>query len=204
MLALIVDGKKIACPLEELPKWTGARYCPHIRFLEERIEKKVLQKGEKYKDEADAIHQRWLGTYFRSEILHPPLAPFALHWIGREMGWGLFAAAPLKKGAFVATYGGVVRKRRRTDEKNSYCFQYLLPPASSTSLLIDGKEEGSLGRYLNHRSEGNVTSASVLCDGVFHILLHTTRPIEPGEELCYDYGPDYWKKRPAPQELRFL
>lgn len=201
MLTLVVDGTSFQCPLKELHHWTGASYTTHLSFEEASIQEKIEKKASVYANSLEAIEQRWLGTYFHREILNPPTEPFELRWINREIGWGLFAKTPLKKGAFIATYTGEVRRRRRTDEKNSYCFQYLVPVLASPYLLIDAKEGGSLGRYLNHDKEGNVETRLVFLDGIYSILLSTARPIAAGEELCYDYGPDYWKKRPPPQRV---
>ena len=36
-------------------------------------------------------------------------------------------------------------------------------------------------------------------NGVSHILLYTSKSIQSGEQIFYDYGPDYWKKRKPPR-----
>lgn len=38
----------------------------------------------------------------------------------------------------------------------------------------------------------NVVQRVVFANGQFHYLLHAARDIEPGEELFFEYGNDYW------------
>lgn len=46
---------------------------------------------------------------------------------------------------------------------------------------------GSLARYVNHSCDPNCYTAIIPSDGKKKILLYAKRPIEVGEELCYDY-----------------
>jgi len=122
-----------------------------------------------------------------------------LQWIDEEMGWGVFAKRDFQSMEFIAEYSGIVRGRRKGDEENSYCFEYLLLPDVPTDYLIDAEMQGGVSRYINHSSSPNLSSSMVLCDGVTHIILYTKQTIKAGEQLFYDYGPEYWKKRTQPR-----
>jgi len=132
----------------------------------------------------------WLGTYFRKEILSHHLPEVSVRWIDERMGWGVFAERNFKAMEFIAEYTGVVRKRKRSDRTNAYCFEYFPDP-----YVIDAQDQGGLARYINHSETANLVSAPAWIDGVLHIILYTKHPVLKNSQLCYDYGPDYWKHR---------
>lgn len=99
---------------------------------------------------------------------------------------------------FISEYSGLVRKRNKHDSKNSYCFEYLLAPGFDTPYIIDAREQGGFARYINHSNTPNLYSAFTLVDDFPHVVIYTAVKIAKGTQLCYDYGPDYWKRRKAP------
>lgn len=176
------------------PDWINEIvYKPYLEFANTKI-----LRGVKYKRDL-SFERQWLSTYFRKEVLTGEPALVSIRWIDSVMGYGVFAEKAFAPMHFIAEYAGLVRKRSKHDNKNAYCFEYLLEPDEETPYLIDAENQGGVSRFINHSNKPNLLSAFVLVDEIPHIILYTSKRIERGEELTYDYGPDYWKKRPPPK-----
>ena len=102
---------------------------------------------------------------------------------------------------FVAEYAGKVRKWRKEDNKNAYCFEYVLVQGIKTPYTIDAMEQGGVARYINHSDTPNLVSALATFQNVSHVILYAKEPIPKGAQLSYDYGPAYWSKRSPPIEI---
>jgi hypothetical protein len=55
--------------------------------------------------------------------------------------------------------------------------------------VIDGSPRWNVARYINHSCRPN--AKPVIRKGR-SIVFVAVRPIEPGEEITYDYGPEYF------------
>jgi hypothetical protein len=177
-----------------LAQITGAAYAPYLEFSSYKILKKVASR-KKIHLSSDRL---WLSVYFKQEVLNRSLSKVSLKWINDKIGWGVFAEKDFEAMEFIAEYTGVVLPRGKNDSKNAYCFEYLLDPDSETPYLIDAQEQGGISRYINHHFMPNLNSAFTIIDEMPHIILYTAKSIAKGEQLCYNYGADYWKKRSAP------
>lgn len=199
---MIFEKEGKALQLEEFEKLVGAKWIQELRFERSEILDDLLKRGKKLYDKGElTIEQVWLGKYFQKEISLHPLPNVAIRYIDPQMGWGVFAMHDFRKMQFIAEYVGKVRKRKKEDEKNSYCFEYLIAPGFASPYTIDAREEGNVARYINHSEEPNLESALATFDNQSHIILFTKKPIAKGEQLCYNYGPDYWSKRLSPLPL---
>jgi SET domain-containing protein len=98
-------------------------------------------------------------------------------------GLGLFASLPYKKGEFVIEYIGVALTPKQADEKGG---QYLFEVNSRKT--IDGSVRYNTARYINHSCSPNCEADVVKGK----IIITTLRAIEPGEELTYDYGKEFF------------
>jgi uncharacterized protein len=107
--------------------------------------------------------------------------------VGRSYtGLGLFATMPIKKSTLIVEYSGPriptaeahVRERRG---RSKYMFEI------SPRWSIDGGGRDNMGRYANHACKPN--AESTLIRG--KVFLKAIRRILPGEEITYDYGPEY-------------
>lgn len=105
------------------------------------------------------------------------------------IGLGLFARVRLRKGDVVGHYTG---KRLTDDQANNE------PYVNSRYLVwickdwyIDGAgAEGNYTRYINHSEKPNaelVTSTRWKT-----AKIQALQRIEPGEEIFFDYGEEYW------------
>lgn len=194
------EGKPLS--FEEFEKLTGAKWVEGLDFENSNIYNSVVHEGRKLYEKGEmTLEQIWLGKFFQKEIASHFIPNVATRWIDSHLGWGVFALSDLKKMQFIAEYVGKVRKRKKTDVKNGYCFEYVLIQGIRSPYNIDAQEQGTLARYINHSQTPNLNSALATFEDVSHIILYTKEPVAKGAQLCYDYGPDYWSKRTAPIPL---
>ena len=58
-------------------------------------------------------------------------------------------------------------------------------------------------RFINHSADANLRVKSLAFSGITgepRVWFVATRDIAPGEELCFDYGEDYWFEEDKPVE----
>ena len=117
------------------------------------------------------------------------------HWrdacyrIGRSTtGLGLFATAPIRRGAFIVEYSGErIPTRDARARERTFRARYMFEINSRWS--VDGSVRSNVGRYANHSCRPNAESA--LKSG--KVILRAIKPIEAGEEITYDYGEEYFE-----------
>jgi SET domain-containing protein len=113
----------------------------------------------------------------------------ACYRIGRSTtGLGLFATAAIRRGAFIVEYSGerIPTREARARERTSgarYMFEI------NSRWTVDGSPRSNIGRYANHSCRPNAESA--VRNG--KVILRAIKAIEPGEEITYDYGPEYFE-----------
>jgi hypothetical protein len=113
-----------------------------------------------------------------------PTSSRHLFRIGRAAcGLGLFATKPIKKRQFIARYWGRRIPTETADERNNrYMFEV------SSRWTIDGSTRRNLARYINHSCRPN--AEPFIHAGI--IRIRAIKEIEPGEEITYHYGRDYF------------
>ncbi len=109
--------------------------------------------------------------------------------IGRSRtGLGLFATKPIKKGAKIVRYfGPLLDSRKKKDDaiENKYLFEL------NGRWTIDGSVRENVARYINHACRPNAESD--VMPRKRKVVIRAIKNIEPGEEINYDYGTDYFK-----------
>src|SRR6201992_3805282 len=103
-------------------------------------------------------------------------------------GPGLFATKPIKKGAKIIRYfGPLLDSRKKKDDaiENKYLFEL------NGRLTIDGSVRKNIARYINHACKPNAESD--VNPRKRKVVIRAIKKIEPGEEINYDYGTDYFK-----------
>jgi hypothetical protein len=194
------DEKTSILTPAQFEKAFGIVYLPHIEFPLSTDFAAISQKISKYRNKGMLDQkQLWLGAYFQKEIQEPFVPPVRLRWIDETFGWGVFAEQDLKPMDYIGEYGGIVRRKKRSDAKNAYCFQYSIISGDSTRYTIDALDQGGVVRFINHSANHNLMSELATHQNLSHIVLFVSRLIKKGEQLCYNYGPDYWKRRTPPQ-----
>ncbi|MFC0241551.1 SET domain-containing protein [Rhodopseudomonas telluris] len=110
--------------------------------------------------------------------------------IGRsKTGLGLFATQPIKKGSKIIRYFGPMldcNKKKDDAVENKYLFQI------SKRWTIDGSVRKNIARYINHSCKPNAESDVSVKKR--KIIIRAIKNIEPGEEINYDYGTEYFKE----------
>jgi hypothetical protein len=109
--------------------------------------------------------------------------------VGRSRtGLGLFATKPIKKGAKIVRYfGPLLDSRKEKDDaiENKYLFEL------NNRWTIDGSVRKNIARYINHACRPNAESD--VKPRKRKVVIRAIKNIEPGEEINYDYGTDYFK-----------
>jgi hypothetical protein len=119
----------------------------------------------------------------------PAISPNKPYRVGRsKTGLGLFATKPIKKGANIIRYfGPILDSRKKKDDaiENKYLFEL------NNRWTIDGSVRKNIARYINHACKPN--SESDVNVRKRRVVIRAIKKIEPGEEINYDYGTDYFK-----------
>jgi hypothetical protein len=119
----------------------------------------------------------------------PVISPNKPYRVGRSRtGLGLFATKPIKKGAKIVRYfGPLLDSRKKKDDaiENKYLFEL------NNRWTIDGSVRENIARYINHACRPNAESD--VRPRKRKVVIRAIKNIEPGEEINYDYGTDYFK-----------
>jgi hypothetical protein len=109
--------------------------------------------------------------------------------VGRSRtGLGLFATRPIKKGTKIVRYFGPLldsRNKKHEGIENKYLFEL------NGRWTIDGSVRRNVARYINHACRPNAESD--VSARRRKVVIRAIKNIEPGEEINYDYGSDYFK-----------
>jgi uncharacterized protein len=119
----------------------------------------------------------------------PAISPQKPYRIGRSRtGLGLFATKAIKKGSKIIRYFGPLldsRKKQDDEVENKYLFEL------NGRWTIDGSVRENIARYINHACKPNAESD--VRPRKRKVFIRAIKNIEPGEEINYDYGTDYFK-----------
>jgi len=118
----------------------------------------------------------------------PAISPDKPYRVGRSRTGGLFATKPIKKGAKIVRYFGPLldcRKKKHDAIENKYLFEL------NNRWTIDGSVRKNIARYINHACKPNAESD--VSARKRKVVIRAIKNIEPGEEINYDYGTDYFK-----------
>ncbi len=107
----------------------------------------------------------------------------------KGIGYGLFARTRIRKGDMIGHYTGKQLTENEANNEPYVNSRYLVWICKDW--YIDG--EGPLGnytRYINHSSSPNT---ELLTSTRWRTAaIRAIKRIEPGEELFFDYGDEYW------------
>ncbi len=122
----------------------------------------------------------------RSKRSHAPHQPGPFRVARSRTGLGLFATEPIRKGKFIIEYWGkrVLWKEVEDEDQNRYFFDL------NTRWAIDGADRRNTARYINHSCKPNAEPYEVKGK----IKIYARRMIQPGEEITYDYGKEYFEQ----------
>lgn len=184
-------------PKAEIPlKIEGFTFIDYLFFENLKTFKKVFYRCEKayiY----DWIEKKKLfrGIYYQKEIkenFHPKIE---IRWISETLGYGVFAKEIILPKAFVGEYVGVVKKRSIFPNNNLYAMRYPTLFLNKRDYYIDAEKMGNFTRFFNHSPDPNLEIESIYFSPFTRMIFTAKRKIESGEQLLFDYGDEYWKKK---------
>lgn len=118
-------------------------------------------------------------------------------------GRGVYATAPIKKGARVLEYLGdrithaeADRRYAKKRDDDGHTFLFI----ASQRTVIDAGVRGNDARFINHSCNPNCETAIIELGGRNRVFIDAIRNIKPGEELGYDYQLT-WDSTDDPAEL---
>ena len=94
-------------------------------------------------------------------------------------GYGIVAAAPIRRGELICVWGGRIVNRAEVDRLGEVERSYVLQIEDGLFLFAPGPAEHA--EYVNHSCSPNAGFAG-------QISLVALRNIRPGEEVCFDYA----------------
>jgi uncharacterized protein len=119
----------------------------------------------------------------------PVISPKKPYRVGRSRtGLGLFATRKIKKGTKIIRYfGPLLDSKKKKDDaiENKYLFEL------NNRWTIDGSVRKNIARYINHACRPNAESD--VKPRKRKVFIRAIKNIEPGDEINYDYGTDYFK-----------
>jgi uncharacterized protein len=117
------------------------------------------------------------------------ISPKKPYRVGRSRtGLGLFATQRIKKGTKIIRYfGPLLDSKKKKDDaiENKYLFEL------NNRWTIDGSVRKNVARYINHACKPNAESD--VRPRKRKVFIRAIKNIEPGDEINYDYGTDYFK-----------
>src|ERR1700751_4407264 len=117
------------------------------------------------------------------------ISPNKPYRVGRSRtGLGLFATKPIRKGAKIIRYfGPLLDSKKKKDDaiENKYLFEL------NNRWTIDGSVRENVARYINHACKPNAESD--VRPRKRKVFIRAIKNIEPGDEINYEYGTDYFK-----------
>lgn len=199
------DRQGRVSPLDHEIALSKFGYCSSDRLIFEKEEFidwtiwKSLRRLQRHVN--DRLRNQWTVSLFEKPYLKNKRYNMVVRPVSPLVGWGVYAQENIPAYAYIGEYTGVVRRRdRRKRLDNNFIFGYTLG-SKETPLVIDAQKYGNFTRFINHSDSPNIVSRSMIIDGVSRLLFFAPKPIAKGVQLTYDYGPYYWRKRPAPIDL---
>lgn len=122
----------------------------------------------------------------------------------KDKGWGLRSWDHIRAGAFICEYAGVVIAENEIDPDDNYVFDATRsfepletmpidePAKFPVPLVISARNEGNVGRFMNHSCSPNVYWQPIIRENqdesYFHVGFYAIKHIPPMQELTYNYG----------------
>ncbi len=195
---VLQSGKTVFLDLHQLESTFKFKYLPYLTFDNYQHLQFAASNYPRL------FRWRWLtwdnhqwGEKYREQFFTCSQVNVSIEWINKEIGYGAFMQEALPADSFVMEYTGHFRpySQEETIFQNAYCFQYPMRNSVSGIYVVDSLTGGNLSRFINHATKPTLKALCAFDRGLIHIVLITTRAIEKGEELTFDYGRDYWQRR---------
>ena len=114
-------------------------------------------------------------------------------------GRGLFATEFIADGSYLMDYrGDVITLGQFLQRYPSFVGTYVFEVGPETFIDAADPKKSNIARFMNHGTSAqalNVKRVRRKWPQEPRVLFFAARDIEAGEELCFDYGNDYWEGR---------
>ncbi|PBK68788.1 SET domain-containing protein [Armillaria solidipes] len=112
-----------------------------------------------------------------------------------QWGLGLYLLEPALKDDYIIEYVGELIFEPSVDtrcdlarhRKRNYMFEL------NKTLTVDSTYLSNESRYINHSKRPNCRSMTKLVNGEHRIGIYANRRVQPGEELLFDYGDNFFQ-----------
>ena len=116
------------------------------------------------------------------------------------VGYGVFAKEKIPAGSFIKQYTGNVKAvdGSKKDDNNESNYLLQVSDMDKLWLVIDAEHVGNESRFFNHSYDPNCTVKIAYIFGqteTVQMWIVATKDILPGEEICWDYGCEYWQRK---------
>jgi hypothetical protein len=101
----------------------------------------------------------------------------------------LFATRVIKRAGYIATYRGPILAVEEAEKRERQGAKYMFE--LTKKLTIDGSPRWNVARYMNHSCWPNAKPVINTKDK--KITFVALRDIQPGEEITYNYGKEYYE-----------
>ncbi|XP_072286738.1 histone-lysine N-methyltransferase EHMT1 isoform X3 [Pyxicephalus adspersus] len=114
----------------------------------------------------------------------------------KNKGWGVRSLQDIPAGTFVCEYVGELISDSEADVREDDTFLFDLDNKDGEVYCIDARFYGNISRFINHLCEPNLLPVRVFMshqDLRFpRIAFFSSRKIDSGEEIGFDYGDRFW------------
>lgn len=136
-----------------------------------------------------------ISYYYKDNVESKTLIPMSIHWLGKDIGYGIFAENDIAEHEFIGIYTGSVQDRSLVGNKD-YAWLYPIKTDSGGAVSLDGYKQGNELRFINDGINPNCKVIYVIGnDDLWHVCYAALTDIKKGEQLLISYGPDYWDSR---------
>uniref|UniRef100_A0A6P8SEV2 [histone H3]-lysine(9) N-methyltransferase n=1 Tax=Geotrypetes seraphini TaxID=260995 RepID=A0A6P8SEV2_GEOSA len=114
----------------------------------------------------------------------------------KNMGWAVRSMQDIPIGTFVCEYVGEMISNSEADVREDDSYLFDLDNKDGEVYCIDARFYGNISRFINHLCEPNLIPVRIFMshqDLRFpRIAFFSSRKIEAGEQLGFDYGDRFW------------
>lgn len=189
--------------LQEIAQQFGIKYLVHNKIIDKRLLSWDIKKDKEYT--INPLLNIRLEKRYGELIKEGYVAPLYIAWVNKFVEYGAFADAPIKKGAMVCEYTGILCEDSG-DSDNLYLWDYPTffyesdpkrKRRKKIKFCIDAEKAGNVARFINHttREYQNVGVQIVPAHGFWHIIYVAKKDIKKGQQLLTHYGVAYWRDR---------